>query len=250
MTISELHLGVKQKLDKTSSLSLPSFTDEEIDWWLNDTIEVFIKQRIGGLNPKRTGFEETQKRIDDLRTLVVDDYFMDIHFPLNNGGWGSGKSYTLPTSSDDRGGYPNAYDFVIPSDYYAYVDDQVNLIEPNSESDFQRITVPSNYVTSDRYRIKLRDPFSEHNVHLGYAEPLRLMRDDRVTYIATPDYMVNNAKLVYIKKPDTVSLSGDITCNLPDHTHAEIVNMTAKRMLENIESPRYQTMSREVVEQE
>ena len=54
------------KLD--DNLSKPQSTDTE--YWLNRGLEKFYKTRYSGINYKNTGFEQNQKRIDDLRTLV------------------------------------------------------------------------------------------------------------------------------------------------------------------------------------
>ena len=48
MTISEMHNAIKMEIDKTSSLSIASFENEEIDYWLNQAIMTFINQRYGG----------------------------------------------------------------------------------------------------------------------------------------------------------------------------------------------------------
>ena len=71
MTINEMHIATKLGLDKTSALDLPSYEPEEIDYWLNRAINVFIKTRYSGTNAKNESFEQSQKRIDDLRTLVT-----------------------------------------------------------------------------------------------------------------------------------------------------------------------------------
>lgn len=42
----------------------------DIQWWLNRGLEKFYKTRYSGINFKQKGFEQDQKRIDDLRTLV------------------------------------------------------------------------------------------------------------------------------------------------------------------------------------
>lgn len=70
MTISEMHTAFKVELDKTSSLELPAFEPEEIDYWLNQGISKFVKNRYDGLNSKNKGFEQSQKRTDDLAPLI------------------------------------------------------------------------------------------------------------------------------------------------------------------------------------
>lgn len=222
MTISEFHLAVKIKLDKTSSLELPSFEPEEIDFWLNDTIELFIKQRIDGFNTSRTGFEETQKRIDDLRSLVV--------------------SYHNLGSANANVYYPNSTCWTLPTNYFRYLGDSVTINTGTTIS-----TVQSSTVTADDLSVKLRDPFSEHNLHHQTANPLRMLRDDELIYISDGNYTITNCYLTYIKKPVKVDISAGTTSDLPESVHQEIVDLTVKRMLENIESPRYATFTNETL---
>lgn len=57
-----------------NDLEKPMSTDTE--YWLNQGLEKFYKTRYTGLNFKRTGFEQDQKRIDDLRTLISTKAFI------------------------------------------------------------------------------------------------------------------------------------------------------------------------------
>ena len=68
-----MHTSVRQELDKTTALTTPDYLEEEIDLWLNRGIYKFVKTRHSGLNVKREGFEQSQKRIDDLHTLVREE---------------------------------------------------------------------------------------------------------------------------------------------------------------------------------
>lgn len=220
MTISEFHLNVKQKLDKTSSLELPAFEPEEIDFWINDAIMTFVKQRVEGINLKKTGVEETQKRIDDLRTLVVSGYDLGV---------ANGNSY-----------YDNNTCFTIPTNYFRYLGDLVTISTTSTK-------VPSTTVTADNLSVKLIDPFSEHNLHHLTAYPLRMLRDDELLYISDGNYSITACYLTYIKKPVEVNLSTSTTSDLSENVHDEIVNITVKKMLENIESQRYGTFTGETL---
>ena len=71
MTVQEQHIDFKRKLNKIDSEKYRNFRPEEIDLYLNEGMEVFIKKRIGRNNLYRKGFESTQKRIEDLRDLHV-----------------------------------------------------------------------------------------------------------------------------------------------------------------------------------
>tara|TARA_R110000851_G_scaffold314192_2_gene476137 strand:+ start:55 stop:810 length:756 start_codon:yes stop_codon:yes gene_type:complete len=71
MTTQEMHYDLKFKIDKVDSLDSDNFIPAELDWILNEAQEIFIKQRYGLNNSKKLGFEEIQKRTDDLRNLVI-----------------------------------------------------------------------------------------------------------------------------------------------------------------------------------
>ena len=47
-------------------------SSRDVLFWLNEAVNKFIKTRYGSTNPKSDSYEETQKRIDDLRKLVRD----------------------------------------------------------------------------------------------------------------------------------------------------------------------------------
>jgi hypothetical protein len=71
MSVKEMHYDFLLKYDKVASNQRRNYTPVEIDWFLNEAQNVFKKQRLFGNNSKQTGFEETQKRIDDLAVFHV-----------------------------------------------------------------------------------------------------------------------------------------------------------------------------------
>jgi len=73
MTIEEMHIAVNLGVQKIASFQVDNLLPQEIDHELNDAMDAFIKQRYTPMGNKyRKGFEQSQKRIDDLRALVVD----------------------------------------------------------------------------------------------------------------------------------------------------------------------------------
>lgn len=68
-----MHIAVNLGVQKIASFQVDNLLPEEIDHELNDAMDSFIKQRYSPAGNKyRKGFEQSQKRIDDLRALVVD----------------------------------------------------------------------------------------------------------------------------------------------------------------------------------
>lgn len=71
MTLKELRYDFLYKVNRVDSVNKENWIPAEIDWALNYAIKTFVKQRLGQNNSKQLGFEAIQKRIDDLRTLVI-----------------------------------------------------------------------------------------------------------------------------------------------------------------------------------
>jgi hypothetical protein len=80
MSIKELHSYFKLELDKTNNYSTPSFEHKEIDYWVNAAINSYISTRFTGNNSANDSFEQTQKRIDDLSSLIKT---WSVDFPIN-----------------------------------------------------------------------------------------------------------------------------------------------------------------------
>ena len=80
MQIGEMHNHLRLELNKINSNLYDDFLPEEIDAFLNQQMFSFIKQRYNPTsNIKKRGFEETQKRIDDLRKCLVTDYELRLY---------------------------------------------------------------------------------------------------------------------------------------------------------------------------
>ena len=71
-----------QELNKVNSALYDILTPQEKDIAFNKNIERFVKERYGAhSNAKQKGFEQSQKRIDDLRELVKINYSLTAYKP-------------------------------------------------------------------------------------------------------------------------------------------------------------------------
>ena len=228
MTISEMHDAFKLELDKIESLQYPSFTTNEVDYWLNRAIREFVKTRYSGINPKREGFEQSQKRIDDLRTLV-----REVTVPCTITGAIKPNGYVLTD------GFGNAQ--FSTAAYWLSLGEEVSITPTGSTAIRQGVTE----ITYDEYTYELDNPYSTYRLHYGKAKPLRLFYNNTIEFISDGTYTVDNAYIRYIKSPVEVVYS-TIDCDLPENTHDEIVSLSVRLALENIEQPRHQSYSQEV----
>jgi hypothetical protein len=192
-----------------------------IFYWINRAVDKFIKTRYTGNNIKNESFEQTQKRINDLRTLVTES--------------------TISTSLSSI--KPNSYQAIIPVDYFLTISEEVNItfIKDSVETTIRQ---GIKEITSDRYREEIDNPFGSHILHYYKAKPLRLYQGSLVLLISDGNYTIPTYYLRYIKNPAIVSLSVD--CDLSAESHPEIVKIAVGMYLENTGNQRYSTYSNEL----
>ena len=243
MTISEFHTAILLELDKSASLDLPHFELEEREFWLNTAVKRFVKQRYAGVNPKLQGFEQSQKRIDDLRTLVretrvtlsaltsnenkpnsktasissLTDYWFSLgeevliaYISLNNsltsvtsGSLVAGSVYYVSSGTATHDGT----DYTSGS-YFLATTTTFTGTATVVLADTTRVGVTE--VSINNYYESIADPYSEHVLHMEDAKPLRLFYNDELEFIHDGTYDIFYAYIRYLKKPQELDSQTDI----------------------------------------
>ena len=280
MTVTEMHRNFKIRFDKTDSAGYPDFEPEEIDEWLNVAEQRFIKQRYGINNPKQESIEETQKRADDLRNVILQKVIIPAANVAENKP--NGVFAVLPSAANE------VYWFALNEEVsVVYRDcDSVAITSGNIQDggyylvtgntiDYNSVTYqPGQFfvgvpavttftgtgtvysastkrsevkpTTHDEYNKIARDPFNKPRPD----QVRRLMYKNQAELLTDGTFAIENYYLRYIRKPQQISLSLAQDSELADHTHQEIVAMAVELALENVESKRYQTTTREVTKEE
>lgn len=218
--------------DKLSSDTIISF--------INEAIDKFYKTRYSGINFKAQGFEQTEKRIDDLRTLIKN------------------KKYTANSiNKGDR----NSYSVELPEDYVLLLGDTAGIQpsnlnecwETNERGEYiikYTDTLESTIETLDR---QLSNSLSEHKLKYCQARPLKLIQDNNVILYTDGKYKVSEYELTYLAKPSKIN-SSNITnteyTDLPEHTHMEIVKMAIQIYLATKPMQHYNAYSNEIASME
>lgn len=223
MTIQEFHIGIDIELDKTLDFEYPYILPEQKDYWLNKAQEQFIDNIAYPKNKNDYGFEEVQKNIDQLRTIVVD----------SNG--------IIPIEV-----IPNAfYSIALPSDYKYLVGHECTTKDENGFTD----TVPGLQVRHDSVYAMKKDPFWKPTLR----EPIYYVSGNEIQY-ETRGFKIINSFPSYIRIEDKMQLGSayivptlDLNCTLPYHTHHKILDIAVGMLLENIESQRYQSNTVEAI---
>ncbi len=220
MTIQEAHIAFKIGLDKIDSLNYPDILPEEIDFLLNQAQDRFVKQRYGKTNTKREAFEETQKRTEDLKNIVKATQLLP-------------NSYTIDNISAESRFY------TLPTDHKYIVQELIDIIYTDCNGNPFTKKVLVRPIQHDDYDKILNDPFNKPSD----TKVLRLMIDGKVEIIAGTGFTLGTYYLRYLKNPQRVSLLNNITFELSEDVHQEIVDISVDLALENIESKRVQTFN-------
>jgi hypothetical protein len=214
MTILEMQTAFELEVGIIDSTVKPLSSD--ILYWLNRGIEKFVKTRY-------YEFEKNQKRIDDLRTLVTE------------------IAITTTTGTSK----PNSHIATLPGNYLFTLGEEANITYTDINNTVITKRVGVTETTVDRYRDDIDNPFSEHILHYEWARPLRLFSGNTIEIISNGEYSVPTFYLRYLKKPSIVDLPSS-NCDLPEHTHSEIIKLTVGMFLENTKNNRYQSYSNEI----
>ena len=229
MTVSEMHTAVKLGLDKTSSLATPAFEPEEIDYWLNEAQTELVKQKMFGNNYRQEDFDMGVKRADDLTDLIV--YSSELTYSVSN------------TSPNFR---PHPYhpniavvdiDPTTTPDYMFYVGSDFLITDPNAPNTGVE-PMETTIIAQADIGYLVETPYNKPFLKNGYI----YLKEGQINVIydslSTPVFIY----VSYLKKPTVLDVSTPTqVSDLPEQVHPEIVALTVKLMIENIESPRVQT---------
>lgn len=204
--------------------------------FINEAVDKFWKTRYSGINFKQRGFEQDQKRTDDLRTLVTKYTYKDNSITKVNQ-----ETYTV----------------TLPDDYVILLGDTAGIVpadgvinncwEKDALGNYKikySDTIEGTIETVDRIK---ENSLSEYRLKYTKAKPIRLIQDNTITLYTDGNYKVAEYTIEYLKKPSKVDLKTNPTdeyTDLPSHTHMEVVKLAVQLILATL--PNYNVYSNEV----
>jgi len=232
MTLAELHRNWNIELDKSNlTTSNPSFLPEEIDYFINTEILRFIKTRYSGLNIHKDGFQQSQKRSDDLRTVVKSADVLTSAFTVTLGDDGKASKYVIS----------------YPTDYFIGLGETVYIAALGLNTPIKRTDVLE--CTIENIDSRLGNSLSPYRFHNGSATPLRVYSEGKIILYTDEYYTIKKYTITYLAAPTKLDwYSGSTSVQLtimPDHTWDEIIVNAVKSALLNISDDRYQAYSQE-----
>ena len=244
-TIQEMHYDLSFKLDKVDSIDSRNLLPAEKDWILNEAQEIILKQRYR----KDVGFEVDQKRIDDLRTLVIKSPSI-----IQPG--------LVPVNVGDPAGFPTTL-FEVALDNLAF--DYVFLIRGSAlitKTNCGSKTIGLSQIQHDDWTEMLKSPFEKPSYQweelpavFGAEVSVTPSNFGSIFLETAGDFTINQVYLEYIKEPVRMSIGGytyiDGTtavlteCEFPDHMKREIVDVAVNEIDRIIGDPRFRELTKE-----
>lgn len=215
-------LVIKEKLSSDTIIS-----------FINEAIDKFWKTRYSGINFKVQSFEQTQKRIDDLRTLI--------------------KRHVYTQFGKDG----NTYSVELPDDYTLLLGDTAG-IQPAEVNECWELDSNGEYIikysdtleaTIETIDRQLENSLSEHKLKYCKARPLKLIQNNSIILFTDGQYKVSEYAITYLAKPTKIDASNITNLeyeDLPEHTHIEIVKLAIQIYLATKPMQHYNAYSNEV----
>ena len=216
-----MHYDFKKKLNKVDSEQNRNLLVPEIDWALNEAQELFIKMVAEPRQRSFLGFEKSQRTIDDIRTIVESEQVVTI----TNGVAPFPERYLFFLKAEvlmDKGNCRG-----VKGRLHVRQHDDEFENSPFDKSSFEWRIVNGLFITEG---VKVFDDGTFTNKSLV------------LSYIRKPSY-IHNANAFRngtYQLPSGRVLEGTVDCELPEHTHREIVDIAVALVSGELLSNDYQ----------
>lgn len=202
--------------DKVTNLDAPGYVDSEIETFFDKAALQYTKQHYNYKGNKyKEGVEATEKRRKDLSDLTKE---------INLIG-GSGNS------SSQVGTLPNGEFFDLPEDFLYTLLEEIVIVSNDECVNGTRLKVKP--ITHDEYTSNVNNPWRQPSAK-NTAWRLDFSRDEegkstlRHEIVTDSTFTAGQYYLRYIKIPAPVSIENNVTFELHESTHEEIVDVAVR----------------------
>lgn len=201
-------------------------------YWINQAIAKFVKLRFNGDFVHQTGFEQTEKRREDLMSLFKEECF-------------SSKDFNKDTSEPDYDSYYVDY----PDDFLYILNEDVIITDSDGGN---KMNTHVFECTRDSYMHRINNSLTDFHYIRHKARPLRVRTEKGCNLLTDKNYKIYSYKIGYLREPEQITLENplDEYEDFSDNVMYEIVKIAAQMYLENTQDERYKTITSEVNTQE
>ena len=222
MNSREMKQDVKFKVNKLDSKQNRNFLVPEIDWVLNEAIEIFVYLVLHPKKARDFGWHEAQRSLDDIRTLIVTKELQKIE----------------------------TNEYSLPDDIYYRLKDRGEAVISQGKCKHKK----ANFILKPYEVLDVNDTTNQSSFE--WRRVVAYLLDGKKIKVLNNNCHVeiNNLTLTYIKKPAFVHNAGDFKNNtytkldgtvltgyndsdLPEHTHREICDIAAMLLVQQQLNP-------------
>ena len=167
------------KLD--NALEKPT-TDDSL-YWINQGMMKFVKDRFNGNVPKRTSYEQNEKRTRDLINLLREQKEFDVEINTSH------PSY-------------DEYTYVYPPDMMFVLNEDV-IISDDTGGHLMDTCVFE--CTADSFMYRVNNKLTDFHYRFHRARPLRVRTRDGFRLLTDKKYKINSYTLGYLKVPEEIT---------------------------------------------
>lgn len=217
------------EINKLNNTLEKPLTDDSL-YWINQATVKFVKDRFNGNAPKRTSYEQNEKRTRDLIKLLREKVYTDI------------PTIAKHTSYDE-------YEFEYPPKMMFVLNEDVVISDTNDDHLMDTCVFEC---TADNFMYRINNSLTDFHYRYHRARPLRIRTKDGFRLLTDKKYKINKYTLGYLKVPEEITNDNPLKdyTDFENHTWLEIVKIAAQMYIENQSDPRYKTITNEVLTQE
>lgn len=226
MTKQDFLDGFLIQYDQVSDLAAPGYTPLELSKIVSKVQEdLTVTKYDFKSNRLQDGFEETEKRIQDLGELVR----YKTYSTFSPGFFQNSVEVILPNTQITVGptDFSDVYWFSI------FEDATSDIIDCTKTTAYIKPKIQD--VTHGEFKVALKDPFRRPYVRANEGKVLRIRAEGRKHILVTDgNFNITEYKLGYIRKPIPIDLTINLTAQvseLADSVHREILEKTIEYCL-------------------
>lgn len=222
-------LQFKLASDNLDSSVIPDFSEEVILYYLNEAQERFVKTRYSKNNLYKLGFEEIDKRTQDLNN-IKDSYYVESAVTKETNVF----KLKLDTLFEDKD-----INTISPAKFMFYLRGRVQTLKNGCPAQFVRI---KEHQTGDLDDVT-SDPFNKSI----YTEPVGYFEAGSLYVITDGTFSIGVGLITCIRKPkliNSILALGPLSdCELAEHTHKEIVAMAVQLAIGDVKPEKLEVKS-------
>ena len=204
----DLIASFELEINKIDNVLEKPVTDDSI-YWINQGMMKFAKDRFNGNAPKRTSYEQNEKRTRDLVKL-----FREVQLTY--------------TDTDNSHVNYNSYTYTYPTtDKLMYVlNEDVVISDLNDKNKMDTCVFEC---TADNFMYRINNSLTDFHYRHHRARPLRIRTADGFKLLTDKNYKIDSYTLGYLKVPEEITSDNPLKeyGDFEDNIWMEIIKIAA-----------------------